>query len=94
MDDCIDVVRGNEKKQELRVKYNIKDVIDMRKVMWRELDYYTLPVAIVRMLEDFIKETKPFCIKCCAKHKGKFDLTKRADNKLECNNCGHTWRTK
>lgn len=97
MQDCIAVAKGDKKKQALRVKYNIKDVIDLRKIFWRELDYYQLPKSILKMLKEYTKEERPFCIKCAAKRQKRFEISKtrhKKQNKLKCDNCGYIWRPK
>ncbi len=97
MDDCMDVARGNEVKQALRVKYNIKDTVDTRKVFWRELPYYILPVGITKMLANYITEKKIFCLHCSSKHRSKFDIKETVvNNKLyyQCNNCDAKWSRK
>lgn len=97
MDDCMDVARGHVQKQALRVKYNVKDVVDTRKVFWHELPYYQLPIGIRRMLEDYIKEEKPFCLRCAGRKERKFDVKDIVQNNkpyLQCQNCDSKWSNK
>jgi hypothetical protein len=102
--DCIQTAMGNKKVQKERMIYNGKDVLDTRKIFWRELDSYILPKALKKMLRDYIeskeptiKKVKPFCIKCAQRRQRRFDVEAIENIKeinYKCNNCGHKWRNK
>ena len=102
MKDCIDVAKGNERKQKTRIKYNVKDVIDMRKVFLRELDYYNLHQSTLNLLRDYIKEEKPYCVKCAARRHSRFKIkeefislkNKKRRKRMVCQSCGHHWKIK
>lgn len=95
--DIIAVAKGDKKKQELRIRYNVKDVVDMRKIFWRELDYYDLPAKVLNVLNRFVKETRPFCMKCAVRRQRRFEVSRKKIKhtfKHVCNNCGHMWSRK
>lgn len=94
MKDCIDVARGNIRAQEVRVRYNGKDVKDLRAIFWRELPYYTLPKSLVKMLREYIKDGRPFCRRCASLKQRKFDVKQLNSKCLECSNCGFQWKPK
>ena len=102
MSDCIAVAKGDVKCQKSRIKYNIKDVIDMRKVFLKEIDYYHFPQAILNLFRRYLKEDKVFCVKCAAIRKKKFNVklemvklkNKKREKRLVCQNCGYHWKVK
>jgi len=103
MKQIMKVMDGDEKEQAERMRYNAKDVLDTRKVFWREVDSYKLPVAFVKHLERIIKGDKPFCKHCQFNKKNKFDITqfrvKLKDTKnykfrYQCNRCDYIWDSK
>lgn len=102
MSDCIEVAKGNARRQRSRIKYNIKDVVDMRKVFYRELDYYNFPRAIINILKRFTTEDREFCVKCAARRQKRFEITKemvtlknkKREKRNVCKNCGHSWKNK
>jgi len=107
MQDCIDVAKGKGKKQESRIKYNIKDVIDTRKVFLREMDYYDFDLKTLNLFKSYLKETRIYCVKCAARRQKKFDIkiinipkkNKRTGKvskckHYECINCLHIWKVK
>lgn len=90
MEDCIKVAEGDIVTQERRVRYNIKDVTDLRKIFIKELDYYILPKNILALLRLFIEGRKETCIHCAANHQRRFDVRKEKDKRI-CNNCDTEW---
>lgn len=103
MDDCIAVAKGDKKKQAIRIKYNIKDVTDMRKVFFKELDYYSLPLSFLNLLRTYVKETREYCKKCAARRQKKFEIHKvyvkiksggKRKQVWECKNCLYHWNIK
>ena len=92
MDNCIAVAKGDRKQQAIRMIYNIKDVLDLREIFWKELDYTVLPKYLVNMLHLFIKNKTPeFCIKCASRKQARYNVT-QVKNYMNCDNCGHRWR--
>lgn len=103
MDDCILTMLGHPEVSKGRLNYNVKDVELLRKVFWRKLDYYNLNQAFINMLMLFLKETKPYCVKCAARRQKKFDVAKtmitfqtsgRREKRWQCKNCFHHWAIK
>lgn len=97
MDDCISVARGNLVAQRQRVRYNGKDVKDLEKIFWRELDAYTLPVSVIKMLKDFIRDERPFCMRCAGRHQKRYDVKRikvKGQFRYKCDNCDYMWRKK
>lgn len=97
MKDCMDVARGDLHAQAERVRYNGKDVRDLRAIFWRELPFYDLPKSIVRMLLLYIAEERPFCQKCAASRQAKFKVIRIRKNKkmhYKCQTCEFVWKIK
>ncbi len=107
MDDCIAVSLGDPKKQVIRLKYNTKDVVDMRKALFREFNYLNLSSKFLNFLRTYIKEDKIYCIKCAARRQSRFYIKKiivvkklkGSDKKerimkWECENCMYRWNLK
>lgn len=97
MKQIIAVAQGDEREQAERIRYNVKDVIDERKIMWREFNAYTLPKKLERFLQDYIAEDIPFCRNCAAKHRARYDVRAiiyRNKRGWACNNCDSKWGNK
>lgn len=98
MDDCIAVALGDKKAQKERMYYNGKDVLDERKVFWRELDVYKLPAGILRAVKMYVDvEECTFCIRCAARRQAKFNVQRnktKTGTKMTCRNCDYTWKVK
>lgn len=103
MSDCIAVARGDRKRQKRRIAYNIKDVIDTRKVFLRELDYYDLDRKTIRFFQSFAHTPKVCCARCAHNKQKKFDIetinkknkrTKLKEMFYKCKNCLHIWKVK
>lgn len=94
MKQIIAVAQGDKKEQAERVRYNIKDVIDERKIFWRELDSYNITKKIIRYLEDYVATDIPFCIKCQEQRQSKYDVRSviyRNKRGYTCNRCEYRW---
>ncbi len=90
MQACISVAKGDAKTQVARIKYNIKDVNDLQKIFWKELNYYNFPAKILRILRQYVKLEKNFCIKCAHRHQRRYDITKTRSG-FKCQQCGYSW---
>ena len=93
MSDCIAVAKGDRKAQKIRVEYNVKDVIDLRTIFWRELNYYKLPVKMCRDLGIIDPENKreacPNCKGRSIHKKGKSTTKTKSYQDFQCQGCGH-----
>lgn len=98
MGDCIAVAKGDSKKQKERVRYNIKDVLDLRRLFWREINYYFIPKQIAKLLKNYIYEKRPFCKKCEVKRRKKYDVSsvEKTDMHIQykCRNCDYKWKVR
>ena len=97
MQDCIAVAKGDSKKQALRMKYNGKDCLDADSMMWKEIDYWQLPKSMIKMLKEYVKEDKPFCVKCAARRQKRFEVNRvkiKHEFKYQCQNCDSIWKIK
>lgn len=99
-DRIIAIAEGDEKALKADIKYNMKDVTDMRSIMMREFNYYNLPQRFLNTLKMFNQaEDKPYCIKCAARRQSKFKITAYKEKnkqgisvpRLKCDNCGYSW---
>jgi hypothetical protein len=98
MDDCIAVAMGDQKAQNIRLKYNGKDVLDTRRVFWKELDYYTLPDGLLKTLKFYVgNDCVTFCVRCASRHQAKFNVNRQKlknGYKLTCKGCDYSWKIK
>lgn len=103
MEDCMDVSLGHPGKQKIRIKYNIKDVVDMRHVLFREFNYLNLQHKLLNYLRTFVKEKREYCKKCAARRQKRFEIKqvtvkskkfKGSEKKWECQSCLFRWNVK
>lgn len=99
-DRIIAIAEGDKKALKEDIKYNLKDVTDMRSIMMREFNYYNLPQRFLNTLKMFNQsEDKPYCIKCAARRQSKFKISffkeknKQGINvsRCRCTNCMYEW---
>ena len=94
--DWIDVLKKKPGSLEKMVKYGCKDILDLRRLFWKELPYYqTLPSSLAKLVYPFLGNSREFCSKCASKKQRKFDIyPTKIDNKamMKCEHCGYFWK--
>jgi DNA polymerase elongation subunit (family B) len=98
-DQIIAIAKGDKKALEKDIIYNMKDVTDMRSIMYREFNYYNLPQKFLNTLKLFVGELKPYCLKCASRRQSKFKVLPLVvknskgipEKKWECQNCSYKW---
>jgi DNA polymerase elongation subunit (family B) len=100
MDDAMAVARGDQAKAKERLAYNVTDTVLLRKVFWRQIDYYNFHQSLLNMLRLMTEEKKPYCVKCAARHHQKYLIetatvtlkNKTRQKRWQCKRCGHHWK--
>lgn len=84
-----DILEGITTPEDKMVPYGLKDVTDLRTILWRELPYYeSLPSS----LEKLLLKAKAKCVNCENNKKRKYDIEEcKVDRKngWMCINCGN-----
>ena len=99
MADAIAVFLGHKQTEEERLAYNVKDVFLTQKIFWRQLDYYNLPQTFINLLLLYLKEQKPYCVKCAARRQKRFEVEQTMvyfksggkGKRYQCKRCSHHW---
>lgn len=86
-----DILEGKTEPEDVMVPYGLKDVTDLRSVLWNDLPYYeSLPAELESLLVIALQK----CVLCEERKKPKFDITEcKVSGKKgwECLNCGDQW---
>ena len=94
--DWINVLENKPGALDKMVQYNKRDVLEMRKVFWRELPFYkSMPVSLSAIIYPNEVKTKNYCNKCASGRQRRFDVyPTKIGNKtmMQCDRCGNLWK--
>lgn len=92
MTDCILVAKGDKARSSRRAVYNIKDVLDLRRIFWKELNYYIrLPSWFIGLLTG-IKSKCPDCGSLRSiRHGKRVSKSQGEQQRVKCTECARVW---
>src|SRR3990167_7695152 len=98
LQDWIDIVEHNdEKKLQKMIKYNQRDVIELRDIFWKILPYCEkLPVPLAKLTKigrESHGEVCPMCASVMLESKGYRYLVRNVYRRFVCKDCGHNFRS-